>query len=57
MTVEIDPEADCLRALLNFTQSALPDYATDPIVQIRVGRMLADISARVRIRPIGNTWY
>ena len=57
MTVEIDTEVERLRALLRFTQIALPDYATDPIVQVRVGRVLADISARVRLRPIGDTRY
>ena len=56
MTVEIDPEADCLRALLRTTQSALPDYATDPIGRFALVACLP-IFQRVRIRPIGNTWY
>ena len=57
MTVEIGSDVEGLLALLKFTQMVLPDYATDPIVQVRVGRVLADISARVRIRPTGDTGY
>ena len=56
MTVENESSED-LRALMQFTPTALPEYADDPIVQVRVGRVLADFSARVRLRPIGDTWY
>ena len=55
MTVEGDKLGSDLRALLNFDPEAVP--ATDPVVQVRVGRVLADFSARVRLRPIGETGW
>jgi hypothetical protein len=58
MTVEVDGDTTraALRALIIFTENALPDYATDPVVQDRVGRMLADSAARVRLRSNGIDW-
>jgi len=54
MTVESDKLRDDLRASLKFSKIAIPDYATDAIVQVRLGRVLADCAARVRIRPLGE---
>ena len=56
MTVESDKLREELRALLKFPQTPIPDYATDPIVQCRLGKVLADSAACVRIRPIAG-WY
>ena len=55
MTVEIEKLRADLRELLELPQTALPDYATDPVVQCRLGRLLADSAARVRTRPVGET--
>ena len=46
-----------LRALMNFTQTTLPDYGADPKVQCRLGRVLANTLAHVQINFIGDTWY
>jgi hypothetical protein len=56
MTVDDETLRAALRALMMFTQAAIPDYASDPVVQVRVGKVLADAAAR-RMRPIGNTSY
>jgi hypothetical protein len=56
MTTESDALRDELRGLMKFSQKALPDYASDPAVQRRVGRVLANIPADVLIHSIGNTW-
>jgi hypothetical protein len=56
MTIESDALQDELRALMKFSQRAVPDYASDPAVQRRVGRALANIPADVLIHSIGNTW-
>ena len=54
MTIEDDGLRDNLRALLDFRRTAIPDYATDSVVQARLGRVLADSAARIPTRPIGN---
>jgi hypothetical protein len=54
MTVEDEISRAALRALMVFTQTAIPDYATDLVVQLRVGKVIADNAARVPIRPIGK---
>ena len=54
MTLEDDKHRHDLRMLLRFPQTPLPDYATDSVVQARVGRVLADSAARVPVRPIGE---
>jgi len=56
MTIESDVERDELRTLMKFSQRPIPDYASDPAVQRRVGRALAGIPADVLIHSIGNTW-
>jgi hypothetical protein len=56
MTHENDKLRTDVRALLIFTQTTLPDYATDPVVQRRVGKALANIPADVRIHSVGDTW-
>jgi hypothetical protein len=56
MTIESDALRDELRALMKFSKRALPDYASDPAVQRRVGRVLANIPAYVLINSVGNTW-
>jgi hypothetical protein len=48
MMVQRQDERDFLRALLATPQFGLPDYAADPIVQRRVGRVLASI-----LTPVG----
>ena len=55
MTIESDTQREEIRAL-KFFQRALPDYASDPAVQRRVGRVLANIPAHVSISSVGNTW-
>ena len=57
MTVEDDTLRAALRVLMKFSQTALPDYATDPMVQRRVGKVLANIPADVRIHSIENSWF
>jgi len=57
MTAEIEKLREDLRALKKFPQTALPDYATDPVIQCRLGRMLAEITARIRIRPLGESEF
>ena len=52
MTNENDDERAKLRELMKFTQAILPEYSDDPMVQGRVGKLLADAAARVRVRPI-----
>ena len=56
MTIESDTQREELRALMKFSERALPDYASDPAVQRRVGRVLANIPAYVLISSVGNTW-
>jgi hypothetical protein len=56
MTAEDAALEVALRGLLKFSSSVLPDYATDPLVQRRVGKVLAKIPANVRINSVGDTW-
>jgi hypothetical protein len=56
MKIESDALRDELRALTKFSERAVPDYASDPAVQRRVGRVLANIPAYVLISSVGNTW-
>jgi hypothetical protein len=56
MTAEDDTLRAALRALMKFSRTALPDYATDPVVQCRVGKAPANIPADVRINSVGDTW-
>ena len=57
MTIESDTLREDLRALMKFSETALPDYATNPLVQRRVGKALANIPADVRTHSVGNTWF
>jgi len=45
-----------VRALLLASGVALPEYEADPIVQARVGRFLAQLSARVNAQAIAPTF-
>ena len=56
MTAEDVALEAALRVLMMFTQTALPDYATDPTVQRRVGNVLANIPASVHVNSVGDTW-
>ena len=56
MTIEDNRLRDDLRGLLDFPRTAIPDYATDSVVQARLGRVLADSAARVRLWPKGEWW-
>jgi hypothetical protein len=51
MTIESDTLRDELLALMKFSQRALPDYASDPAVQRRVGRTLANKPAPLPSKP------
>jgi hypothetical protein len=44
MKTENENLRDNLRALMWFPAMALPEYSTDPVVQRRVGEMLARLS-------------
>ena len=57
MTIERDALQDELRAMLKLSERPIPDYASDPAVQRRVGRVIAKIRAYVLIHSIGNTWF
>ena len=50
MTIESDALCEDLRAWMKSPAMGLSEYSTDPIVQRRVGRMLANIGASV----VGN---
>lgn len=54
MTTESDDLREQILAQMKSPQLGLPEYSADPIVLRRVGRVLADTSARVRIRPIAE---
>jgi hypothetical protein len=43
-----------LYAQLDFTRTAIVDYATDSVVLCRLGRLLAKNAARFPMRPIGK---
>ena len=47
MTSESDALCEDLRALLKSPTIGLPEYSADPVVQRRVGRMLAETSANI----------
>ena len=46
MTIESDLLREELRAGMKFPAKGLPEYSADPIVQRRVGRMLANFDAK-----------
>ena len=46
MIIRQQEDRDFLRALLDSPQFGLPEYTADPIVQRRVGRVLAETSKR-----------
>jgi hypothetical protein len=46
MTIESDSLREELRAWMKFPAKGLPEYSADPIVQRRVGRMLANFDAK-----------
>ena len=56
MTAEDVALEAALRVLMMFSQTALLDYATDPTVQRRVGKVLANIPASVHANSVGDTW-
>jgi hypothetical protein len=47
MTIENDALCADLRAWMKSPAIGLPEYAADPVVQRRIGRMLATFSPRV----------
>ena len=53
MTIKPETLREELQALLGVQDIALPDYAADPIVQRRVGRMLGDYSTYLKNHYIG----
>ena len=55
MTIEDDTLRAGLRVLMVFP-TEIPDYATDPVVQRRIGKVIAENAARVRLWPIGE-WF
>jgi hypothetical protein len=57
MTIETDILREQILALMDLPRSGLPDYAADPTVLVRVGRVLAETSARVRLGPPGDIRY
>ena len=46
MTIESDSLREELRARMKSPAMGLPEYSADPIVQRRVGRMLANFDAK-----------
>jgi hypothetical protein len=46
MTIENDALCDNLRAWMRSPAMGLPEYSSDPSVQRRVGRMLANFKAK-----------
>ena len=56
MTMKEDTVRAALRVFMTFT-TAIPDYATDTVAQVRVGKVLALSAARVRLWPIEDTRY
>ena len=56
MTAEDVALEAALRVLMMFPQTALLDYATDPTVQRRVGKVLANMPASVHVNSVGDTW-
>jgi hypothetical protein len=52
MTIKPETLREELQALLRVQDIALPDYAADPIVRRRVGRMLGDYSTYLKNHPI-----
>src|ERR1035437_10095715 len=52
MIIEKESECDFLRALLKSPQFGLPEYTADPIVQLRVGRAVAEASTQPHSRLI-----
>jgi hypothetical protein len=56
MTIKSDGQREQILALMKSPQLVVPDYSADPIVLRRVGRMLAEASARVRLGAT-ETWY
>jgi hypothetical protein len=56
MTIEDDDLREEILGLMRFPHLSVPNYSADPIVLRRVGTVLADTSARVRVRAAGGTW-
>ena len=46
MTIDNDALREDLRAWIKSPSIGLPEYSADPIVQRRVGRMLASVAAK-----------
>jgi hypothetical protein len=46
MTIESDSLREELRARMKLPSKGLPEYSADPVVQRRVGRMLANFDAK-----------
>jgi hypothetical protein len=51
MTIESDSLREELRARMKSPSKGLPEYSADPIVQRRVGRMLANFDAKSAPHP------
>lgn len=47
MTTEIDALCEDLRGWMKSPAIGLPEYSADPVVQRRVGRMLANFGAKL----------
>jgi hypothetical protein len=50
MTIESDSLREELRARMKAPSKGLPEYSADPIIQRRVGRMLANFDANTAPR-------
>jgi hypothetical protein len=59
MTIESDSLREELRARMKSPAKGLPEYSADPIVQRRVGRMLANFGAKPasRKKKISGQFY
>ena len=53
MTVQKDVQRAGLRAMMAESMRGVPEYSADPIVQRRVGRMLAESAKRRRPDQLG----
>jgi hypothetical protein len=54
MTTENDKLRAQIKALLATSDTVLPDYADDPAVKARAGKMLADAAMRTAKEPKSN---
>ena len=55
MTTQQDIQRAGLRVLMA-DEIRVPDYSADPVVVCRVGKVLTETSARVRVFPIEEHW-